>query len=158
FVRELARVRKITRGPKPAKALRELGLKPDIAAQSPTTAGVIESLRRENLAGRRIGVQLYGLEPNLPLIEFLQAAGATPAPVAPYIYADEADDEAVRSLLARMANGEVDVIAFTSSAQVDRLFAVGPEELVRKALERTQVAAVGPVVADSLARRDVQVR
>src|SRR5688500_16601746 len=31
FVIELARVRKITRGPKPAKALRELGLKPDIA-------------------------------------------------------------------------------------------------------------------------------
>ena len=35
FIAQLARVRKITRGPKPARALRELGLKPDIAAQVP---------------------------------------------------------------------------------------------------------------------------
>ena len=42
----LARVRKITRGPKPARALRELGLASDLAAEPPTTAGVIDSLRR----------------------------------------------------------------------------------------------------------------
>lgn len=158
FVAELARVRKITRGPKPAKALRELGLKPDIAAETPTTPGVIESLKKENLVGRRIAVQLYGAEPNLPLIEFLQTAGGSPTTVAPYIYADQADDDAVRTLLTRMANSEIDVIAFTSSAQVDRLFAVGPEDLVRQALERTEVAAVGPVVAESLSRREVDVR
>lgn len=158
FVIELARVRKITRGPKPAKALRELGLKPDIAAETPTTAGIIESLRSEDLVGRRIAVQLYGSEPNLPLIEFLREAGARPTTVAPYIYADKADDEAVRALLTRMANDEVDAIAFTSSAQVDRLFAVGPEDLVRDALKHTEVAAVGPVVKEALTRRAVDVQ
>lgn len=158
FVLELDRVRKITRGPKPAKALRELGLKPDIAAEIPTTAGVIDSLRSVDLAGRRIAVQLYGAEPNLPLIEFLRAAGAQPTTVAPYVYADKADDEAVRSLLREMASGAVDVIAFTSSAQVDRLFAVGPQDLVRRALEHTEVAAVGPVVKANLTRRAVNVR
>ena len=60
FVAQLARVRKITRGPKPARALRELGLKSDIAAESPTTAGVIASLAAEPLAARHVGVQLYG--------------------------------------------------------------------------------------------------
>jgi uroporphyrinogen-III synthase len=158
FVLGLTRVRKITRGPKPAKALRELGLKPDIAAETPTTAGVIDSLRTEDLTGRRVAVQLYGSEPNLPLINFLQAAGATPTSVAPYVYADKADDHAVRDLLTKMANGEVGVIAFTSSAQVDRLFAVGPEELVHRALERTEVAAVGPVVRDTLTRHSIAVR
>src|SRR5262245_18879402 len=44
FVAQLGRVRKITRGPKPAKALRELGLKPQIAAETPTTDGLIASL------------------------------------------------------------------------------------------------------------------
>jgi uroporphyrinogen-III synthase len=44
FLTHLARVRKITRGPKPARALRELGLKPDLAAQVPTTAGIIAAL------------------------------------------------------------------------------------------------------------------
>lgn len=158
FVLRLSAVRKITRGPKPARALRELGLKTDIAAQSPTTQGVIDSLRAENLQGRGVGVQLYGTEPNRPLIEFLQSAGAWVMSVAPYIYADKAADEAVRDLLQRMAAGRVDIIAFTSTPQVERLFRVGPLELVKAALAKTEVAAVGPVVADTLARHGVGVR
>lgn len=158
FLAQLARVRKITRGPKPAKALRELGLKPDIAAQSPTTQGVIASLKALDLAGRRFGVQLYGAEPNRPLTDFLESAGALVATVAPYVYADKSDDAAVRSLLTQMAAGEVDVIAFTSTPQVERLFSVGPLDLVKAALERTEVAAVGPVVASALDRHDIKVR
>lgn len=156
FVLQLGRVRKITRGPKPARALRELGLKPDIAAETPTTEGVIASLRAEDLNGRNVGVQLYGAEPNRRLIDFLESAGARAATVAPYVYANEAADDAVRDLLVQMSRGHVDVIAFTSTPQVERLFAVGPLELVKTALDRTQVAAIGPVVADALARHDVK--
>jgi uroporphyrinogen-III synthase len=159
FIVQLARVRKITRGPKPARALRELGLKPDIAAETPTTDGVITSLRNAgNLSGRKVAVQLYGTEPNRPLIEFLQSMGASVATVAPYVYADQADDAAVRALLTRMATGEVDVIAFTSTPQVERLFSVGPPDLVKAALERTEIAAIGPVVADALARHQITAR
>ncbi len=157
FVAQLARVRKITRGPKPARALRELGLKPDIAAEIPTTAGIIAALRAEQLAGRSVGVQLYGTEPNAPLIDFLQGAGARVRTVAPYIYATKADDAAVNALLDRMTRGEVDAIAFTSASQVDRLFAIAPADRVHAALARTRVAAVGPVVADALAQRAVRV-
>jgi uroporphyrinogen-III synthase len=156
FVARLARVRKITRGPKPARALRELGLKPDVAAVTPTTDGVIASLRSLELAGRHVAVQLYGTEPNLPLVSFLEGAGASVTTVAPYIYVDEAEDDSVRDLLARMAAGGVDAIAFTSTPQVERLFAVGSEELVRTALEKTHIAAIGPVVADALARHGIR--
>ena len=52
----LAHARKITRGPKPAKALVELGLRPDVASAIPTTAGVIETLRQFDLSGRHVGV------------------------------------------------------------------------------------------------------
>jgi len=157
FVAQLARVRKIARGPKPARALRELGLKPDIAAESPTTAGVIASLAREPLTDRNVGVQLYGTEPNAPLIDFLTAAGARVRTVAPYIYATKSDDAAVSALLDRMSRGELDAIAFTSMAQVDRLFSIAPASQVQAALARTHVAAVGPVVADALAQRAVRV-
>jgi len=157
FVAQLARVRKITRGPKPARALRELGLKSDLAAETPTTAGVIASLTAERLADRNVGVQLYGTEPNAPLIDFLHVAGARVRTVAPYIYATKSDDAAVSVLLERMLRGEVDAIAFTSGAQVDRLFAVAPAEQVQAALARTRVAAVGPIVADALARYSVHV-
>ena len=156
FVAQLARVRKITRGPKPARALRELGLKPDIAAGIPTTAGVIDALRAEQLANRTVGVQLYGTEPNAPLIDFLQAAGARVRTVAPYIYANKVDDSVVSVLLDRMTRGEIDAIAFTSMSQVDRLFAVAPATQVLAALAHTHVAAVGPVVADALAQRTVR--
>jgi uroporphyrinogen-III synthase len=155
---ELARVRKITRGPKPARALRELGLKPDLPAQPPTTAGIIASLAGQDLNGRRMGVQLYGTEPNRPLMEFLEHAGASVLTVAPYIYADAADDAAVLGLLARLNSGAVDAIAFTSTPQVERLFAVAPAATVSAALAHTLVAAVGPVVAEALGRHGIKAR
>ena len=154
----LGQVRRITRGPKPARALRELGLKPDIAAEPPTTAGIIATLAHQNLAGRRVGVQLYGTEPNQPLMEFLAQAGATVACVAPYVYGDAADDAAVRTLLERLSSGGVDAIAFTSTPQVERLFALAPAATVRAALARTLVAAVGPVVAATLQRHGVDAK
>lgn len=77
--------------------------------------------------------------------------------VAPYVYADAADDTAVRELLQRMSRGEVDIIAFTSTPQVERLFAVGPETLVRDAFSKTKVAAIGPVVEDALRKHGLHI-
>ncbi len=127
FLEQLARVRKITRGPKPARALRELGLKPDIAAEVPTTAGIIATLEplAFTLEGRSCGVQLYGSEPNLPLIEFLHRCGAGVITVAPYRYADSTEDAAVLDLLTQIERGGIDAIAFTSTPQLRRLVSVG---------------------------------
>jgi uroporphyrinogen-III synthase len=161
FVASLGKLRKITRGPKPARALRDLGLRPDIAASVPTTDGIIADLGAHNLKGRCVGVQLYGLEPNQKLIDFLAAAGAVPAPVAPYIYADAANEARVADLIRQMVAGGVDAIAFTSSPQVQRLLqvakAVDQEAPLRAALAGTTVAAVGPLVAETLRQADIRV-
>lgn len=157
FIAALAHARKITRGPKPARALRELGLSTDLEAATPTTAGVIATLATLQLAGHVVGVQLYGSEANLPLQQYLRAAGAEVRVVAPYLYADAADDAAVRALLTRLTSGEVDAIAFTSKTQVARLFTVADAASVLAALAATQVAAVGPVVAAALTERGVTV-
>ncbi len=160
FLAQLAKVRKITRGPKPARALRELGLKPDIAAEVPTTAGIIAALQplAFMLEGRSFGVQLYGTEPNPALLEFLHGCGAAVSTVAPYSYADSAEDSAVLQLLARIESGGVDAIAFTSTPQVRRLIAVGGAARVAQALQRTHVAAVGPVVAKALGQHGIHVQ
>jgi len=158
FLAALARTRRITRGPKPARALRELGLLPDLEAVPATSAGVIAVLQDQPLGGRCVGLQLYGSAPNVELHAFLQAAGASVLSVAPYAYADSIDEGAVRELLARMQRGEVDAIAFTSTPQVERLFRVADESLVRAALAATSVAAVGPVVASTLAAHGVAVQ
>jgi|SRR5579863_4261948 len=158
FLEGLKKVRKVTRGPKPARALRQLGLRPDIAASPPTTAGIIACLQDEDLHGRRVGVQLYDSETNQPLMGFLAAAGAQAQSVAPYVYAQGSAAEAVAKLLEQLACGGVDAIAFTSTPQVERLFAAAQADAVRAALANTLVAAVGPVVAATLARYGVEAR
>lgn len=161
FVERLGQVRIVARGPKPGRALRELGLKPTLTATEPTTAGVIATLSALDLRGRRVGVQLYGTEPNRPLQDALRAAGAEVLPVAPYVYADAADTQRVVALIDALARGALDAIAFTSMAQVERLFRVAQEhareDALKAGLARTRVAAVGPVVADALAAHGVSV-
>jgi uroporphyrinogen-III synthase len=157
FLAALARVRKITRGPKPARALRELGLCADLEAAIPTTDGIITSLQALDLRGRNVGLQLYGTEPNLKLQDFVMAAGGRPKTVAPYVYANASDDAAVLDLLRELHSGRVDAIAFTSKAQIDRLFAVAPHAQVSAALAATQIAVVGPVVAQALKDHGISV-
>ena len=156
FIGALGRVRKITRGPKPVRALREIGLAADLQAAEPTTEGIIAALTAFDLTGRTVGVQLYGDEPNLPLMNFLSRAGATADPVAPYVYASNVDDERVADLIDRIAAGAVDVMAFTSASQVRRLWDVarkrGIEAPLRTGLAHAVVAAVGPVTATEATR------
>ena len=154
-VAALAAPRKITRGPKPVRALREIGLDADLTAPVPTSGGVIDALASFDLSGRRVGVQLYPDGDHQPLLGFLAEAGAAADCVLPYVYASEADDERVLQIIDEMAAGEVDAIAFTSSPQVRRFHAVaakaGRSEAAQQGLARVLVAAVGPVVAQELA-------
>lgn len=152
-VQALSRTRTLTRGPKPVRALKELGLAPTAIAEQPTTEGVIAKLRSESLSGQTIGVQLYeGANPEL--VTFLESAGAVVRPVVPYVYAPAADADAVADLIRRLAAGQVDGLVFTSSPQVDRLYEVAAARNLQtelaSGLARTKVAAVGPIVADRL--------
>lgn len=160
-VEALGRARTITRGPKPARALHELGLGPSLPAGVPTSAGIMDALAALDLRGRRIGVQLYGEVPNRPLVEFLERAGATVSVVAPYVYASASDTDRVLGLVASLADGTVDVIAFTSASQVDRLWHVaneaGAEKRLADGLARARVAAIGPIVVEALAAHRVRV-
>ncbi len=160
-VAALGKVRKVTRGPKPARALHEIGLSSDLAAPVPTSAGVIEALAALDLRGRRVGLQLYGEEPNRPLVEALERAGASVHSVAPYVYASATDGAQVLALVDALHGRQVDAIAFTSASQVDRLFQVaveaGVEQRLRAALADARVAAIGPIAVDTLARHGVRI-
>ena len=106
-------------------------------------------------------MQLYGEEPNLPLVDFLESVGAKVATVAPYVYASASDDAAVKALVDALGDGRVDAIAFTSASQVDRLWQVptdgGLEPSLRAGLARVRVAAIGPIVEGALVARGVRV-
>jgi uroporphyrinogen-III synthase len=161
FLDALHTARKITRGPKPVRALREVGLDADIPADEPTTDGIIAALRRHNLGGRSVGVQLNPGNPNRRLVDFIQAAGAVPYPVVPYVYVSESDDAQVLAIINDMAAGRFDAIAFTSAPQVRRLRdvarATSRDSELLQGFRRTVVAAVGPIVAAELGALGVQV-
>jgi uroporphyrinogen-III synthase len=149
----LGRTKTITRGPKPVKALQEIGVTPSRIADAPTTDGVIAALRSESLKGEHVGVQMYS-PTNPPLTDFLAQAGAVAHPVLPYVYAPAADADRIADLIDRLAGGSVDAVVFTSSPQVTRLYEVaaerGQDSALAAGLKRTCVAAVGPVVAETL--------
>jgi uroporphyrinogen-III synthase len=153
FVEAVGKTKTLCRGPKPGRALKDIGLAPTRVASAPTTEGVIATLREEPLAGLTVGVTLFGAD-NPKLEDYVRSAGAVVRTVMPYVYAPAADDKRVVEMIGRLEQGKLDAIVFTSSPQVERLFEVakkrGLEEPLRRGLERTRVAAVGPVVAEML--------
>ena len=163
FLSALASVCKICRGPKPGRVLKELGLSADILAAEPTTAGIIITLKTLELTNSRISVQLYGEDPNTPLMDYLSACQLRSCDsVAPYIYASNSDTEKVQALILQMNLGAIDLIAFTSKSQISRLFAVAKKEGLKSELQqglsRTTTAAIGPVVRDELLRCGCEVQ
>lgn len=155
FIAALARTETLTRGPKPGRVLKEMGLQADLLAAAPTTPGVITSLERKALAGKRLAVQLYGDDPNPRLMDYLARCQlARCSVVAPYVYADEAETGEVVRLIESMAAGEVDMLAFTSKPQWRRLVRVASEmdlqAALAKGMDKTLIAAVGPVMAEAI--------
>lgn len=157
----LTGVRKICRGPKPAKALHEIGLTTDLRVEPATTAGIVELFKTLDWKDRNLGIQLFDANVPRPLAEWLAAAQVQHRCVSPYRYSPAVDEVRVVQLIESMRTGEVDVIAFTSAAQVDRLFNVAAKRNLsselKEALGRLKVAAVGPVAADALKERGVAV-
>src|SRR5579872_2891876 len=86
FIVALGKARNFARGPKPGRALREIGLEPQITTEKPTSDGVIAMLSQIDLKGHRVGVQLYPDKDHSGLLRAIAAQGATAVPVTPYAY------------------------------------------------------------------------
>jgi len=154
FVTALGQARKFARGPKPGRALREIGLEPEVTTEKPTSEGIAEMLSRVDLTGHRIGLQLYPDKDHSVLIGAITAQGAEVDPVLPYAYDAQAADANIVTAIDEMAQGRIDAIALTNLGQVRRLVEVararGCEDRLREGLARTPIASVGPVVSNEL--------
>lgn len=154
FVTALGKSRKFTRGPKPGKALREIGLEAQTTTEKPTSEGVAEMLSRLELGGRRVGLQLYPDKDHGALIGAIKAQGAEVDTVLPYAYDAKAADTNIVTAIDEMARGRIDAIALTNLGQIRRLLDTakkhGWEDKLREGLAQTLIASVGPAVSDEL--------
>jgi uroporphyrinogen-III synthase len=153
FADALRRLTVVARGPKPVKALRELGVPVAITAPEPNTWR--EVLRAtEGRPEKRIAVQEYG-RPNPDLVAALEARGAKVATVRVYGWDLPEDTGPLLEAARRIAAGDADVVLFTTAAQAFHLFRVAEDagigaETLASGFERTVVASIGPTTTEAL--------
>jgi uroporphyrinogen-III synthase len=154
FIGAIGQARKFVRGPKPGRALREIGLEPQMTTERPTSEGIAEMLARIDLKAHRVGLQLYPDKDHGALIGAITAQGAKVDTVTPYVYDAQAADTNIVTAIDEMAQGHIDAIALTNLGQVRRLIEVaraqGLEARLREGLSKTPIASVGPAVSDEL--------
>src|SRR3979411_719697 len=147
FIAALGRPRKFARGPKPSRALREIGLEPQVTTGKPTSEGIAEILSGVDLRGHRVGLQLYPDKDHGVLIGAITAQGAEVDPVLPYVYDAQAADANIVAACEGMAAGRIDAIALTNLGQIRRLIEVarahGFEARLREGLAKTPIASGG---------------
>ncbi|MSP37599.1 MAG: uroporphyrinogen-III synthase [Deltaproteobacteria bacterium] len=155
IVAALKIVQLVARGPKPAAALKELGLQAGLIVPEPNTwREVISTLAATlDLRGKRIAIQEYGVT-NAELISALQVHGATVVSIPIYRWALPEDLAPLRGAMEKILDGAVDIALFTNGAQVEHLFKIGAydkaEEGLRQACKKIVVGSVGPVCTQVL--------
>jgi uroporphyrinogen-III synthase len=152
----LARKQVAVRGPKPAAALRKLGVPFQVEAPPPSTSReLLGAIEHWPVAGATVAVQLYG-GPSPELTDALQQRGARVIEISPYRWDLPEDVSPVLHLLDELDGGRVDVLLVTSQAQVENLFAIARAVGREPALAGVAVGAQGPVAEEALAREGVR--
>ena len=164
FLDALARVKVITRGPKPIAALREMHVTAWLNAPEPNTwrelMTVLEAHAPEwPLSGRRVAVQEYGVS-NVELLDTLRAKGAAVTAVQAYRWAMPEDIAPLEEAVRAVARGEVAVVIVTSGIQFVHFWkivlAMAVEPEVRDGLRGSLIASIGPSASAELRRHGVE--
>ncbi len=151
----LGHITLVTRGPKPAAALKALGLKPTFTVPEPNTwRDLLKTLDAGcPVLGLRVALLEYGAT-NAELLEELRERGATLSRVPVYRWALPENLDHLREALGNIVAGQVDVLLITNAVQVDHVMQVltrdGRVDQFKQALARMAVASVGPTASERL--------
>jgi uroporphyrinogen-III synthase len=158
FSSYLRAVKVLARGPKPAGALAEIGVRVDLVAPEPNTWREIlrvldEKMGAEGLRGRRVAIQEYGV-PCSELLAGLKERGANVTRVPVYRWTLPEDLVPLQNATKLLAEGEIDVVLLTAPIQAEHLLRVaseiGIEEPMRMRMERIVIASVGPTTTEHI--------
>ncbi len=155
FEEALRAVTVVARSPKPGRILRRHKIPIDVMPPEPfTSSDLTAAMDGLDLDGKRVIYQRYG-GPDAILPTYLRARGAECRELTLYDWGLPDDTGPALELIERVANGEVDALAFTSRPQVPNLLAIaaqaGREEALREGMaDAVAVASVGPVCTRKL--------
>src|SRR5712692_1858844 len=155
IVAALARSTTVARGPKPIRALRDLGVEPSIVVPEPNTwRELLSGLGSElNLKGKRVAVQEYGVS-NHELNAGLEARGSRVTIVPVYRWTLPVDRAPLRAALDAIAADKADVAIFTSSNQVTNVIQLADAEGIgadlKRGFSRIAIGSIGPVCSEQL--------
>ena len=141
----------VARGAKARNTMRRLGVRVDLLADPPSSAGLRLLLEDLPVRGRPVLVICSGPGDD-PIVAELRSAGAVVKTIHPYAIDLPADAEPAIALAQMARDGTIDAITFTSANAVNGLMAA----MERSGLDVAHphpsvlVAAVGPVTRDAL--------
>jgi len=151
----LRTVRKLTQGPKAASALREVGLKADVAAplaSFESLAGALDSL---DFRGRVVGVA--SSNPDVRVLSLLEQKGASVRLLSESTPADQKALEFYEQVIA----GDLGAVVWSTPSQVERVWEFacvrGGTQDLRAALGRVRSVALGSAVELSLKQHGIRV-
>ncbi|OGG00002.1 MAG: uroporphyrinogen-III C-methyltransferase [Candidatus Glassbacteria bacterium GWA2_58_10] len=143
-VRWLGRAHLCAIGPATAAALEASGLRVDLMPESYVAESVVEALQRSGeLQGKRVLLPRAEIARKI-LPEALTALGAIVEEVALYSTRLE-EPENLAEVRRALADGEIDVVSFTSSSTVENFVTLVGEKTLRESAKRTLFASIGPV-------------
>ncbi len=147
----------VARGPKPIRALKELGLTAHVEVPEPNTwrdlIQAIDDYKPEGIQGLRVAVQEYGVS-NPDLLDALRQRGGLVTQVPVYRWALPQDTGPLEQTINNILAGKVDVILITNAVQVDHIvkFLEQHQEVdkFQHSLSKMVVAFIGPIASERL--------
>jgi uroporphyrinogen decarboxylase len=155
FLHSLSDIVTVARGPKPAAAMKEVGLSPTHRVPEPNTWRELLATLDQHvpLANQTVGLLEYG-KSNPSLIAGLEARGARVLNVPVYRWELPEESSLLVDNVRAIAEGGRDVVLFTSAQQVVHMLQVaGRENLLEKltaSLRGMAVASIGPTTSETL--------
>jgi uroporphyrinogen-III synthase len=161
FLEILAQTLVAVRGPKPAGPLRSRKVRIDHSAADPfTTREVLKAIEGVDLKDSRVIIQRHG-SANVELERALEASGAQVTEIPTYRWSLPADTQPLETLIGALERGEMHAAVFTNAEQARNLFAVaerlGKKDALKRALNGTLVASIGPVASAALRDFDIRI-
>lgn len=143
-------------GNKTGKLAEENGLKVDLIPKEFTAEGLIEEFKKRGITNKTIGIpRTASARPILP--EELEKLGNKVILAEAYKSLFPMDKVAVKELISKIENKEIDAITFTSPLTVENFFEIveDKERIAKLLSDNLLTVCIGPITAKVLKKYDI---